>query len=177
METAILVIVAIIVLPLIVALFVPKEYSVKNEIVINVPKQEVFDYIKRVKNQDNYSKWVMTDPNMKKVFTGTDGTVGFIYAWDGNKKAGAGEQEITGIAEGERTTTEIRFDRPFKAVGHTYMTTEAASEHSTKVTWGFSGRMSYPFNLMTVMMKSTLTNDLGISLGNLKQILEKNNKP
>lgn len=172
MGTIIIIIAAIIVLPLVIALFVPKEYGVKNEIVINVPKQEVFDYIKLVKNQDHYSKWVMTDPNMKKIFTGTDGTVGFIYAWDGNKQAGAGEQEITGIAEGERITTEIRFERPFKAVGHTYMTTEAASEHSTKVTWGFTGRMNYPLNLMTTMMKSTLTKDLGISLNNLKQILE-----
>lgn len=109
---------------------------------------------------------------MKKIFTGTDGTVGFIYAWDGNKQAGAVEQEITGIAEGERITTEIRFERPFKAVGHTYMNLEAASEHSTKVTWGFTGKINYPLNLMTTMMKSTLTKDLGISLNNLKQILE-----
>lgn len=172
MGTIIIIIAAIIALPLVIALFIPKEYSVKNEIVINVPKQEVFDYIKLVKNQDHYSKWVMTDPNMKKTFTGTDGTVGFIYAWDGNKQAGAGEQEITGIAEGERTTTEIRFERPFKAVGHTYMNLEAASEHSTKVTWGFTGKMNYPLNLMTAMMKSTLRKDLGISLNNLKQILE-----
>ncbi|MCW4469447.1 SRPBCC family protein [Flavobacterium sp. MFBS3-15] len=162
METAII----------IIALFVPKEYSVRNEIVINAPKQEVFDYIKMVKNQDHYSKWVMTDPNMKKTFTGTDGTVGFIYAWNGNKQAGAGEQEITGLAEGERTTTEIRFERPFRAIGHTYMATEAASAHSTRVTWGFTGKINYPFNLMTTMMKGTLTKDLGISLNNLKQIIE-----
>ncbi|WP_294819782.1 SRPBCC family protein [uncultured Flavobacterium sp.] len=172
MEIVILIVAALLILPLLIALFVPKEYSVKNEAIINVPKQEVFDYVKLVKNQDNYSKWVMTDPGMKKTFTGNDGSVGFIYAWDGNKQAGAGEQELTGLAEGERVTTEIRFERPFRSVGHTYMITESASEHSTKVTWGFRGRMSYPFNLLTVLMKGVLTKDLATSLGNLKQILE-----
>lgn len=36
----------------------------------------------------------MLDPNMEKEFKGTDGTVGFIYGWNGNKEGGEGEQEI-----------------------------------------------------------------------------------
>jgi Polyketide cyclase / dehydrase and lipid transport len=172
MNIAIAIIVIIFVLPLLVALFIPKEYGVEGEIVITRPKEEVFNYIKLIRNQDNYSKWVMTDPNMKKTFTGTDGTLGFVYAWNGNKKAGEGEQEITGLAEGERITTEIRFLRPFKAVSHTYMNTEAMSGHSTKVVWGLTGKSNYPLNMMTAMMKGALTKDINISLGNLKQILE-----
>ncbi len=172
MDIVIAIIVIIFVLPLLIALFVSREYGVEGEIVINRPKEEVFNYIKLIRNQDNYSKWVMTDPNMKKTFTGTDGTLGFVYVWNGNKKAGEGEQEITGLAEDERITTEIRFVRPFKAVSHTYMNTEAMSEHSTKVVWGFTGKSNYPINLMTAMMKGALTKDINISLGNLKQILE-----
>ncbi len=172
METALLVIAAIVVLPLIIAVFIPKDYGVKNEIVINKPKQKVFDYIKMIKNQYRYSKWVMTDPEMKKTFTGTDGSIGFIYAWDGNKRAGAGEQEINGLVEGERITTEIRFERPFKAIAHMYMNTEAVSEHSTRVTWGMTGNSNYPMNLMTAMMKGQLKKDIAISLVTLREILE-----
>lgn len=172
MNIIIWIIVIILVVPAIIALFVPKEYGVESFTIINRPKHEVFDYIKYIKNQDEYSKWVKTDPNMKKTFTGVDGTIGFIYAWDGNKQAGAGEQEITGLTDGERITTEIRFVRPFKAVGHIYMTTEADSEHGTRVTWGMTGRSPYPMNLMTAMMKKTLRNDLSISLNDLKKILE-----
>lgn len=172
MNIAIAIIVVIFVLPLVIALFIPKDYGVENEIIIDKPKEEVFDYIKMIKNQDRYSKWVMTDPGMKKTFTGSDGTVGFIYAWNGNKQAGEGEQEITGIAEGERITAEIRFVRPFKAVSHTYMVTEAVSEHSTKVIWGLTGKSNYPLNLMTALMKGALAKDIGTSLGNLKNILE-----
>jgi len=76
----------LIALLLIVALFIKNDYSVEREITINKPRQEVFDYVKLLKNQDHYSKWVMTDPGMKKDFTGTDGTVGFVYAWDSQKK-------------------------------------------------------------------------------------------
>ncbi len=75
---------ALIAVLLIVALFVKKEYTIEREITINKPKTEVFNYVKHLKNQDNYSKWVMQDPGMKKEFRGTDGTVGFVYAWDSN---------------------------------------------------------------------------------------------
>ena len=43
----------------------------------------------------------MVDPNMKKEFKGTDGTTGFIYGWNGNKKAGEGEQEIKNMVAGK----------------------------------------------------------------------------
>lgn len=171
MSIVFIIIVIVILLPFVIALFVSKEYSVEAGIVINKPKHEVFDYLKIVENQEAYNKWVKTDPDIKKTLTGTDGAIGFIYAWDG-KRAGAGEQEITGITDGERITSEIRFTRPFKTVAHTYLTTEAVSEHSTKVMWGMSGKSKYPLNLMTALMKGALTKDLNTSLNDLKSILE-----
>ena len=38
---------------------------------------------------------------MEKEFKGTDGEVGFISAWKGNKEVGEGEQEIIGLVENE----------------------------------------------------------------------------
>src|SRR5687767_6815253 len=87
---------------LIVALFVKKDYAVEREITINKPKQEVFAYIKYLKNQDNFSKWGSMDPAMQKSYTGTDGAVGAVSAWKGNSDVGEGEQEIKKITEGER---------------------------------------------------------------------------
>ena len=85
-KKVLIVVVVIVAIPLIIALFVKKEYSIEREITINKPQQEVFSYVKYLKNQDNYSKWVMTDPAMKKDFRGTDGTEGFVYAWDSKNK-------------------------------------------------------------------------------------------
>jgi len=164
---------AIIALLLIVALFVKNEYAIQRDIVINKPKADVFNYIKFVKNQEQYSKWVMTDPNMKKSFRGTDGTVGFVYAWDGNDKAGKGEQEIKNIEDGEKLDLEIRFIKPFEGIAQTVMTTEPLPGNQTKVNWSMSGRNPYPMNLMSLMLKGMLEKDLAVSLEMLKANLEK----
>lgn len=168
-----LVLAIIVAIPLIIALFVKKEYTIKREITINKPKQQVFDYIRHLKNQDNFSKWVMTDPNMKKEFRGTDGTVGFVYAWNGNDKAGQGEQEIKDIKEGEKLDIEVRFERPMKSTAKTPFVTEAVTPDQTKVVWGMEGKSSYPLNFMNLFMDKMLGNDIEESLANLKGILEK----
>ena len=100
----------LIAIPLIIAIFVKKDYAVQREITIRKAKNEVFDYIKLLKNQNNYSKWANMDPKMKKSYSGKDGTVGFISAWDSkNEDVGKGEQEIMRIVEGEKIEFELRF--------------------------------------------------------------------
>jgi len=156
-----------------VALFINTEYVIEQKIVINKPKEDVFHYLKFLKNQERFSKWVMTDPNMKKNFRGTDGTVGFVYAWDSeNKQAGKGEQEIVGLTEGEKVDIEVRFERPFKNTAKTPFKVKTISDQQTEVTWGMIGQNKYPMNLMTFIIKGMLMKDLGISLNNLKTILE-----
>jgi hypothetical protein len=173
--TVLIVLATFIMLLLIIPLFTRKEYAIEREITINRPLQDVFNYLKHLKNQDNFSKWVMTDPDMKKEFRGTDGTLGFVYAWDGNKQAGAGEQEIIKIAEGNRLDIEVRFLRPFAGIAKTPFITEAISADQTKVKWGMSSKMNYPANIMLIFMNpdKILGNDLEISLKTLKGILEK----
>ena len=170
----ILVVIAVLVaIPLIAALFVPKEYNVERAITINKPSQEVFDYMKHLKNQDQYSKWVRMDPAMKKAFRGTDGTVGFVYAWDGNDDAGKGEQEIKNIREGERIDVEVRFEKPFAGIAEAPIQTAALSGNQTRVTWGMKGKSTYPLNFMNLFMDNMLGKDIQSSLVTLKGILEK----
>lgn len=167
---ALLVIIAI---PLILALFIKKEYHVEREIIVHQPQQTVFDYIRFLKNQEHYSKWVMMDPNMKKTYTGTDGAVGFIYAWDGNKAAGKGAQEIIKINEGEGIDVEVRFIKPFAGTAFTPITTYAVSADQTRVKWEMKGKSPYPLNLTNLFVDKMLGTDLESSLLTLKGILEK----
>jgi hypothetical protein len=166
---------SVIILLLIVALFIKKNYAVERSININKPKQEVFNYIKSLKNQDNFSKWASMDPNMKKEFRGIDSTVGFISAWEGNKKVGQGEQEIKKITEGEQVDFELRFIKPFPAISNAYMQTANIADNQTLVKWGFNSKMKYPLNLMLLFMNmdKIIGNDLLTGLTNLKNILEK----
>jgi uncharacterized protein YndB with AHSA1/START domain len=170
----VIVLVSIIALVLIIALFVKKEYEVKREITISKPVTHVFDYIRHVKNQDNYSKWVMTDPNMKKDFSGVDGQVGFIYAWDSQDgKVGKGQQEITDIKNGEKVDLKVTFIKPFEGIGIAEMKTEPAGDGQTKVSWGMTGKSVYPMNITNLFIDGILGKDLEISLNNLKKVLER----
>jgi hypothetical protein len=176
LKRILIVIVAIVALALIIALFIKKEYAVEREVIINKPKTEVFEFVKLLKNQDSFSVWANKDPNMKKEYKGTDGTVGFVSAWDSqNKDVGKGEQEIKKITEGQRIDFELRFIEPFEANDNAYMTTESVNENQTKVKWGFNGKMNYPMNLMLLCMNmdEMLGKDLQDGLNNLKTTLEK----
>jgi uncharacterized protein YndB with AHSA1/START domain len=168
-----LVIAGIIVLILIIGVFMRKDYNITREVIINAPRQKVFDYVKQLKNQDNFNKWVMVDPGMKREFKGTYGTVGFIYGWNGNKKAGEGEVEIISINEGKNIETEIRFVRPFPGIARVNMVTEPVSDNQTKVSWSNASAMKYPMNIMLSMIEKMLAKDMDTSLSNLKNILEK----
>jgi hypothetical protein len=110
---------------------------------------------------------------MKKDFRGTDGTVGFVYAWDGNKDAGKGEQEIKNIVEGERVDVEVRFEKPMEGIAYAPIITEGVAENQTKVKWGMKGKSNYPFNFMNLFMDNMLGKDIESSLATLKGILEK----
>src|SRR4030095_4165986 len=133
--TIVLVLVGIIALLLIIGLFMRKDHYVRREIIINAPRQKVFDFVKLLENQDKFNKHAMAGPDRKREYKGTDGTVGFIYSWKGNKNAGEGEKEIKNIIEGKRVETEIRFVKPMAATAWIIMETEPLTDDQTKVSW------------------------------------------
>lgn len=175
LKKIIFVLLALIGIVLIAGLVMTKDYAVEREVTINQPKDSVFNYVKMMKNQDNFSVWNMKDPNSKRNFTGNDGEVGFIYSWNGNDDVGEGEQEIKKITPGERIDMELRFKRPMESTDYAYFTTESLSPAQTKVKWGFNGKMPYPMNVMMLFMNmdEMLGKDLQAGLDNLKANLEK----
>lgn len=157
---------------LFLALIIKKEYSIERDITINKSKEEVFDFIKIMRNQEKYNVWVMKDPYVKLVYTGTDGTEGFTCAWEGNKQAGKGEQEFKKIDEGNSLNIELRFEKPFESTLQTYLFTRAVGENQTNLKWQMLGANKFPMNLMNMVIDGLLGKDLERSLVNAKQILE-----
>ena len=167
---------AIIVIALISAAFMKKDFSVEREITINKPKQDVFNYLVLLKNQNDFSKWAKMDPAMKKEFKGEDGTVGFVSAWESDKKdVGKGEQEIKKITPGEKIEYELRFKKPMEMTNFAYLATTSPSPTQTNVKWCFYGTSPWPFNLMGALMDmdKAIGKDLETGLNNLKVIMEK----
>jgi hypothetical protein len=171
--TILLILAGIIALLLIIALFMKREHYVKREIIINAPRQKVFDFLKMLKNQGQFNKYAKADPNRKEECKGTDGTAGFIISWNGNKNVGEGQKEIKNIIEGKRIETEIRFVRPMATSASIVMETESLPNDQTKVNWSNAGKLKYPVNIMIPMMEKHVAKDMDSSLSTLKNIFEK----
>ena len=167
-------IVALIVLVLVIALFVKKDFAVERSITINKPNQEVFDYVKMLKNQKNWSTYSQADPEMKEFYKGTDGTVGAVYGWE-SKMMGDGEQLITKVAEGERVDIDLIFKGMMGGTSPAYIATKVLSDSTTQVTWAMSGKMNYPMNFMGLFMSmdDMIGTEYQKSLEQLKGLLEK----
>lgn len=170
--TVLLTIIGIVALLLIIALFMRRKHYVKREIIIHAPQQKVFDYLRLLKNQDAFNSGAMAGAERKKEYKGSDGTVGFIYAWSGDKDAGEGEKEIMNIIDGKRIEMEIRFVKPMRTSSYIIMEMEAAPGNNTKVTWSNAGTLNYPINIMIPMLEKMLPKQMDSSLITLKKILE-----
>jgi len=171
--TVVTIVAILLALILVLAAFISRDYVIHRAAHINAPREEVFDFIRYLRNQELYSKWVMADPDMKRTFYGTDGAPGFVYAWEGDDKAGNGEQEIMAIRENESIDIEVRFERPFKGIAAVNMTTTDAPRGRTRVSWSMSGTNPYPLNALHLLFRGALGRDMETSLENLREILEK----
>lgn len=173
MATLIYILIGIVILIIILGIIAPKTYDVNRSIVVNKPLAEVYNYLKFIKNQDQWSPWAEKDPNMKKTFTGTDGEVGFVSAWVGNKDVGSGEQELTGFTENKEVASQLRFLKPWKSTSDAYLRVEEAAE-GTKVIWGFTGYNKFPISIMMLFMNmdKAVGGDFEQGLAKLKNILE-----
>jgi polyketide cyclase/dehydrase/lipid transport protein len=151
-----------------------KEMMIEKNVSINKNISEVFNFLRQTKNQDQFSVWNMKDPNMKKNYSGTDGTKGFVYSWESkDKNVGAGSQEITNISEGSRIDYELRFIRPMQNTAVSSFILNKTSENNTIITWTFRCPTKFPMSLFTPIFKNMLGKQLNTGLQNLKELLEK----
>lgn len=172
--TFVYIIIALVILIVILSMIAPKDYAVERSIVIDKPVSVVFEYLKYLKNQDEWSPWAAKDPNMKKEFVGTDGMPGFVSKWEGNKDVGSGEQEVTHIIDNKRIDSQLRFLKPFKSTSDAYMAVEPAGDDQTKVDWGFTGHNKFPVSIMMLFMNmdKMVGPDFEMGLDRLKRKLE-----
>jgi putative component of toxin-antitoxin plasmid stabilization module len=173
MLSIVLIVVAIIIgLVLLLGVIMKKKFSISSSIIIDRSQHDVFEYIRHIKNQKHYSKWVMADPNVKVTYTGTDGTVGFTSSWISEvKNVGEGAQEIIRIDEGKGYEVEIRFEKPFKGTSYAETTTKSISDSQTRLTTTFKTSMPFPMNIMAPFMVKMLQKDMDETSMNLKKAL------
>lgn len=175
MITFLYIIGALVALLVLLGIIAPKNYNVFRTIKIDRPKEEVFEYLRHIKNQEIWSPWAKKDPDMKRKYTGTDGEPGFVSYWNGNKVVGEGEQEITKLIGTDRIEGELRFLKPFKSTSNCYFDVNDQGNNTTRVTWGFSGKNAFPINIMMLFMNmdKSVGGDFEEGLADLKKEMEK----
>ncbi|MFZ4545719.1 MAG: SRPBCC family protein [Saprospiraceae bacterium] len=158
---------------LIMALFISRQYTISVNETINKPKSEVYDYVKMLKNQEEYSVWIKADPKLVPEISGTDGDIGATQTWDSKiDDVGAGSQTIIAMTD-SRIDVDLKFVRPMKGEAKAANILEAISENQTKITSEFYGDDSYPMNLVSYIFGRGMIKESEIkNLQNIKQILE-----
>ncbi len=168
---------AIVLLFLVVALILPKHYSVTVSETINKPKKAVYEYVSLLSNQTQYSEWLKADPDLQPTVTGTDGTVSAVLKWeshneDKNKNVGMGEQEIKRMDE-NNIEVELRLLKPMPATCKLINNFVEKGISQTYYTCTFYAYAKFPINLPSYLFgRSFITKAQQKTLSNIKAIIE-----
>lgn len=150
-----------------------KNYHYEKSIVINAPKEKVWQQISSMKSFNQWNPWMKLDKSMKVMYTGNSGEVGDKYCWDSkNDNAGAGCQEIKELVLNEKQKTEMMFIKPFEgqATSEIILSPEG---NATKVLWTMDTEQDPMMKIMRPMMDYQMGKSYEEGLNNLKALVEK----
>lgn len=156
-----------------VSFAVKADYTVERTMEINADYETVFPLISNLREMRKWSPWHKRDPELEESFEGTDGAPGSLHRWKGNDQVGEGEQEILSIRP-DRVDIEVRFIKPFTSENRTWLSIDTRFEDVVAVTWGFTGKIPRPFNLMLFFsdFEEAIGKDYEEGLTLLKQLAE-----
>jgi len=148
-----------------------KDYHFERSIVINAPKEKVWQHVGNTKAFNQWNPFAKADKNIVITYSGTSGEVGDSYHWKGNDEVGEGEQTVTAVVPNEKLTSKLHFIKPWEgdATGSFILTTEGSG---TKVTWTMDNELTTMMKVMKPMMDSQMTKMFDQGLGDLKKLAE-----
>ncbi|GEN76220.1 SRPBCC family protein [Chryseobacterium hagamense] len=149
-----------------------KNYHYEKSMVINAPKERVWQQISSMKAVNQWNPWLKLDPGMKLVYSGTEGQVGDKYCWDSkNDEAGAGCQEMKELVLYQRQKTEMIFKKPFEGEAMSEMILSPQG-NTTKVTWTMDTEQDPMMKIMRPVMDYQMGKSYEEGLNNLKKLAE-----
>jgi uncharacterized protein YndB with AHSA1/START domain len=128
----------------------PDTFRMHRSAVIDAPPERIHALIDDFRKWADWSPYEKLDPEMKKTYSGAASGRGAVYAWEGNKKAGAGRMEMTETSP-QRIVINLEFTRPFKASNVTTFTLQPRGT-GTEVTWAMEGPNPFINKVMGVLI-------------------------
>ena len=169
------IILALIVIWLIAAAFVSGDCKYEKSISINASTEKVWNNVNSIKAMDQWSPWNDKDPNLKKQFSGKPGQIGEKQCWQSTSDdLGNGCVTLTKIdAANKRIDAEMKFLTPYESEAQEYIIVSPEGNGS-KVTWGFTSVIPYPFTVMKLFMnlEKMVGPDYQLGLEKLKKLSE-----
>jgi len=156
----------------ILGLIEPKDVTVERSMVINAPREAVWEQMVNFKNGPNWDPWYTADPSAKRDYFGTDGQPGSGYNWEG-QKMGKGTMKDTAIT-GNKMSYALHFEKPWSGDASGFYNIEDNGQGGTKVTWNYYQHMPFPMNAMQAFMSmdKMMGNMFDSGLVKLKQYVE-----
>lgn len=154
-------------------------YTVERSATMHAPPAGVFAEIVDFHRWPAWSPWEDLDPDLARSYSGPDAGTGAVYEWRGNRKAGEGRMEITGVqppgdATGEGLVViDLRFLKPFKSASTTTLTLRPEGD-GTHVTWSLTGPRTLMLKVMGVFtsMDKLIGPDFEKGLGRLTRVVQ-----
>jgi uncharacterized protein YndB with AHSA1/START domain len=174
LKTILIVVGAVIAAVLALAVTKPDTFSVQRSATIKAPPEKIFAVVNDFHHWTEWSPWEKLDPSMKRTLSGATSGKGAVYAWDGNRKAGAGRMEIIESTPANKVAIQLDFIEPFE--GHNIAEfTLAPQGDATTITWAMRGPAPFVSKLMQVFvsMDSMIGTDFEVGLANLKALTER----
>jgi uncharacterized protein YndB with AHSA1/START domain len=166
-----IIVLLIVVYALVAMLAFSKEYHFEKSVVINAPKEKVWQNVGSTKAMNVWNPFAKADPNIQIVYSGAQGTVGDSYHWKGNKDVGEGEQTVTAVVPNEKVSSDLHFIEPWEgtAKANFILTPEG---NGTKVTWTMDNELTSVMKIMKPMMDMQMDKMFGQGLDDLKKLSE-----
>lgn len=165
-----IIILLVVIYAVIAMLAFSKDYHYEKSVVINAPKEKVWQYAGSLKGYNTWDPFSKEIKNFSVTYSGEGHTIGDSYHWKGDDSEG--EQSITEIVPNEKLGTQLHFIKPFEgtAKSNIVLTPEGSG---TKVTWMIDNELNTFMKIMKPMMDSNMDKMFGQGLEDLKKLSEK----
>lgn len=113
-------------------------FTITRSLAVDATPERLHEFVDDFHQWRAWSPWEDLDPDLERSYTGPESGLGAHYAWKGNKRAGAGTMEITGLGP-DRVEIRLVFSMPWQADNRVTLLFTPASAGGSEVTWTMAG--------------------------------------
>ena len=119
------------------------DFTVERSQIINSPKSTVFNFVNDYRNWEDFSSWIVEDPEMQITYPKKTIGSGATISWEG--KEGTGDMLTVFVKENDSISQKMNYDGTSSSVFWSFKDTIGG----TKVTWKTTGKMSFTMKVYT----------------------------